>query len=180
MENRGSKGLALAALIVGVVGLTLGFAAFSASLTIESSATVTPTAEEFSGKFGYAATPAPTGGTIAADYAKSWTGITAAFDAVGQTKTFTATIKNDSAYTAYLQNTPSATQLSCTGDAATEYKTAACNEITMTVDAPATVGAGDTAEVTVTITGNTTVVDGTLNVTFNPVTLDYSTAPKAA
>lgn len=46
-SKRNEKLLAILALCVAVVGLTLGFAAFSNSLTISSSATVTPDASDF-------------------------------------------------------------------------------------------------------------------------------------
>ena len=46
-QNRQSKLVAILALCVSVVGLTLGFAAFSNTLTISSSATVKPDQKEF-------------------------------------------------------------------------------------------------------------------------------------
>ena len=42
MENRSSKVIAIVGLIAGVVGLSLGFAAFSNTLTIKAAADVTP------------------------------------------------------------------------------------------------------------------------------------------
>ena len=49
--ERSSKIIAVAALCVAVVGLTLGFAAFSNTLTIESSANVKPDASTFNVDF---------------------------------------------------------------------------------------------------------------------------------
>ena len=46
-RNRQTKVIAIVALCVAVVGLTLGFAAFSNTLTISSSATVTPNESDF-------------------------------------------------------------------------------------------------------------------------------------
>lgn len=46
-RNRQSRIVAILALCVSVVGLTLGFAAFSNTLTISSSATVSPDKEDF-------------------------------------------------------------------------------------------------------------------------------------
>lgn len=46
-KNRSSKIVALIALVIAVVGITLGFAAFSNTLTISSSASVKPNADEF-------------------------------------------------------------------------------------------------------------------------------------
>lgn len=47
MQERSSKVIAIVALCVGVVGLSLGFAAFSAQLTVSSSAKVTVTEDSF-------------------------------------------------------------------------------------------------------------------------------------
>ena len=46
-KNRGSRVIAIIALIVAVLGLTIGFAAFSSTLNISSSANVKPNAETF-------------------------------------------------------------------------------------------------------------------------------------
>ena len=46
-KNRQTKVIAIIALVVAVVGMSLGFAAFSNILTISSSATVTPNSEDF-------------------------------------------------------------------------------------------------------------------------------------
>ena len=45
MKNR--QGITIAALIIAIVGLSIGFAAFSNTLTISSSATVNPCDENF-------------------------------------------------------------------------------------------------------------------------------------
>ena len=45
MKNR--QGLTIAVLIVAIVGLSIGFAAFSNTLTISSSASVNPSDENF-------------------------------------------------------------------------------------------------------------------------------------
>ena len=47
MKNQKQKLIAIVALCVSVLGLTLGFAAFSNTLTISSSATVTPESSDF-------------------------------------------------------------------------------------------------------------------------------------
>lgn len=182
MEERSSKVIAIVALCIGVVGLSLGFAAFSAQLKISSGATVTVDQDsQFKNIFGYAVEPAPTVGTVAKKYDKAWTGITHNFTATNQETTYTATIVNDSELTAYLNNTPTATVTSCTAAADTTetLRAAACGEIKLDVTAPATVPAKGSAEVTVKITGPTTAVDGNLTVTFSDVTIDYTTAAPA-
>ena len=180
MEERNSKVIAIVALCIGVVGLSLGFAAFTSQLTIKSGATVTVNQDtQFESVFGYDVNP--TAGEVAAKYDNAWTGITHDFTATGDSATYTATIVNDSQLTAYLNNTPTATVTSCTAaEGTTEtLRTAACGQIGLTVNAPASVPAGDSAQVSVTITGPTTAVDGNLTVVFSDVTLDYTTAAPA-
>lgn len=185
MENRGSKAMALAALIVGVVGLTIGFAAFSATLTINSSATVTPNETAvFDDLFGFAADP--TNGTVEKVYADAWSGITVNFDGTNQTRTVTHNIVNGSEYVAYGQNLPTELTIKECGKADGSQATdvlveAACDEITATVTAPASVAAktdaGDsTGLVTIVINGPRTAVDGDIAVEFNELALNYSTA----
>ena len=50
-RERGSKVIAIVALCAGVIGLSLGFAAFASNLTIKSSATVSPEASTFNVDF---------------------------------------------------------------------------------------------------------------------------------
>ena len=50
-KNRSTKIIAIAALFIAVIGLSIGFAAFSSTLTINSSATVTP--EQSQWKVGF-------------------------------------------------------------------------------------------------------------------------------
>ena len=59
-KNRSSKVIAVVALCVAIVGLTLGFAAFSNTLNIESNATVNPTGETFSVNFSSSASAVET------------------------------------------------------------------------------------------------------------------------
>lgn len=179
MQERSSKVIAIVALCVGVVGLSLGFAAFTANLTVESGATYTPNeAEQFDNVFGFDVNPSS--GTVAQKYAKAWTGITAEFDGVGQTKTFTAKVINNSQYDA--ATTATSTPLvyaTCTGEEGTTKALvdAACAEINGTVAMPATVAKVNGEETaTVTINGPTTAVDGKLTVTFKAVEAQYTTA----
>ena len=48
---RNNKGITIAALIVAIIGLSIGFAAFSNTLTVRSTASVTPGSENFVVKF---------------------------------------------------------------------------------------------------------------------------------
>ena len=55
-KERGSKVIAIIALCIGIVGLSLGFAAFSSNLVIEPSANVTPDSSSFKVVFSKVAT----------------------------------------------------------------------------------------------------------------------------
>lgn len=63
-KKRGNQVMAIAALFIAVIGLSLGFAAFSNTLTISSSATVTPDASVFDVNFSSAATPTTTDAVV--------------------------------------------------------------------------------------------------------------------
>lgn len=65
-KKRGNQVMAIAALFIAVIGLSLGFAAFSNTLTIRSSATVTPDATNFDIDFSNAnvTTGLPEGSTL--------------------------------------------------------------------------------------------------------------------
>ena len=202
-NNRGTKVMALAALIVGVVGLTIGFAAFASTLTINSTATVTPT-DTFQGTIkmtgpegtgteltctgtvsGTATISDDTKVTVAAELAKP-----------GDTVTCKGKVKNDSKYTAYL------TSLSADGDktgaaeggsgATQNLITAALSDITMTVTigsdtlndgsesavGTGSIDAGADEDITIVITyktSSTNLVDGKFKVTFPVITATYST-----
>ena len=189
--NKDSKVIAIVALCIGVVGLSLGFAAFSAQLTVSSGATVTVDEDtNFKDVFGFMADTqkdttlnekTDAAGAIAENYAKAWTGITYNFTTTGETRVYTATVKNDSALVAYLDEVSEPAQASCDtpGDgtitASADLKAKACGEITLDVDAPASIPAGGEGTVTVTITGPSTPVDGDLKVVFSDVLIDYTT-----
>ena len=197
MEERNSKVIAIVALCVGVVGLSLGFAAFSSRLTVSSGATVTVNQDtQFTQKFGFVSgTPAKVAeSTVTGEvnvgeivlageetYGKVWQNISADFKGTGEVAKFTATVKNDSAFVAKLEEQPSAVVANCTSadseNPATEpYLTNACKTINVAVVAPETIPANGEGTVTVTITGPTTEVDGSLNVDFTSIYLDYTTA----
>ncbi len=154
-KNKSSKIIAIIALIVAVIGLSLGFAAFSSILTIQSSADVTPSESDFKVVFattddeGSEVTATTTGEGATADNATisdtKITGLKAKFTKPGQSVTYTFKAKNESDYDAYLKSINIAnaaegeTSIKCTagtGDAGLVAK--ACNGIKVTV----TVGEG--------------------------------------
>lgn len=203
MENgRSSKVVAIVALCVGVVGLSLGFAAFSNTLTISSSATVTPSADTFKVVFDDAAgvkcTPAGTANVVSQGTATATTitGINVAFANPGDSVTCEATIKNDGEYEAFLNSIVSG-KVTCSSDDSTITKDlmdAAC----ATIEVKAAVGADSatattlaemnadindhslispagTEKVALTITYNGPArADGTFAVSVPTVTLTYS------
>ena len=117
-KNRSSKIIAVVALVVAVLGLTLGFAAFSNTLTITSSAYVSPSSEKFqinmSGSnseittsvigtpslddnLGYYASPAIVSGS-------SISGLKANFTLPDQEVVYTFYVHNEGEYDAYLNS----------------------------------------------------------------------------
>ena len=156
MENRGSKMVAVIALCVAVVGVTLGFAAFSNSLTIKPSADVTPDESTFNVDFSSSGS-SPVAGSVTPD--KNPTSITASnatinndgdptisnlsatFTAPGQSATYTFYAYNAGEYIAYLksinfENAASGASFKvCTpgGGTTASLVTAACEDITVSV-----------------------------------------------
>ncbi len=114
-KNKSSKIIAIVALIVAVIGLSLGFAAFSRVLTIKSSAEVTPSESDFKVVFATSTddesntvTGTPNGSGVTADNATinetEITGLKAKFTKPGQSVTYTFKAKNVSNYDAYLES----------------------------------------------------------------------------
>ena len=122
-KDRRARVIAIAALLVGVVGLSLGFAAFSNTLTIKSSAEVVVDQSAFNVDFSkqsasvvdgtLSGTPSPaTNGPTAADAtidnstagAPQITGLKATFTEPGQSVTYSFYTKNAGALKAYLTN----------------------------------------------------------------------------
>lgn len=161
-KDRSTKIIAIAALLVGVVGLSLGFAAFSNTLTISSSAEVTPDENTFNVDFSSTTSGAlqtdpvtptltPTGvtgftatnGTIdnSVAGAPKITGLHATFTEPGQKATYTFSAKNIGEYIAYLKSitfanaTGGSTSRVCTPGTNTTASlvTAACDDITVSI-----------------------------------------------
>lgn len=114
-KNRTYQILLIAGLVVGAIALTIGFAAFTTTLTIESSAEVSPASTTlnvvFSSSQSSIATNAPAVSTSGVSGASGGTatltgtrvsGLKANFTKPNQTVTYTFYVYNASAYTAYL------------------------------------------------------------------------------
>ncbi len=139
--NRDSKLIAIVALVVAVVGLGIGFAAFTTNLTISSSAKVTPSQSAFKVKFKAntlscathtGSGSAASSGTIGTD-GLSISGISVTLTKPGDSVTCTATITAEGDYDAYLTALTTG-KLTCTGKSSTlgALGSSACSAIKAT------------------------------------------------
>ncbi len=120
-KNRSSKILAIIALLVSAIGLSVGFAAFSQTLTIRSSATVKPNESDFKVVFSSSGTVVETNPVIAVATPSTLnektnpgsivnagdpkiTGLGAEFSAPGQKVEYTFYAANIGEYNAFLRN----------------------------------------------------------------------------
>lgn len=158
MTNRDNtfRVVAIVGLIVGVMGLSLGFAAFSNSLTITSAADVTPGSDTLNIAFSTSnssivsgsVTPTATGATAANATISGTTisGLNAHFTAPGQTVTYSFNVYNASAYTAFLNSVAfenvsgESSPKVCTAKTGTtqSYVDSACNGISISVQVGST------------------------------------------
>ena len=117
-KNRGAKIIAIIALLVAVSGLSLGFAAFSNSLTITSGASVTPNSNTFNVDFSSSnvsletndivpvksvSTIIATNATIDNTSVPTISNLSATFTEPGQSVTYTFYAYNSGEYDAYLK-----------------------------------------------------------------------------
>ena len=154
--EKSSRVIAVVALCVAVVGLTLGFAAFSNTLTIESSANVKPDASTFNVDFSSSESALETnpvtavtepGGlttgpaTISNVGSPTISGLSVEFTEPGQKATYTFYARNEGEFTAFLKSINYANVASgnsprkCTAtDGATDSLVqVACDDITLSV-----------------------------------------------
>ena len=154
--ERSSRVIAVVALCVAVTGLTLGFAAFSNTLTISSDANVTPDASTFNVDFSSSDSSLATDpivpvknpsslvageGTINNTSNPTVSGLSATFKEPGQKVTYTFYARNVGEYVAYLNSinfnnvASGSTPKKCTaGDGSTDALVqAACDDITLSV-----------------------------------------------
>lgn len=158
-RNRQRKMIVIIALVIAVAGMSLGFAAFSSTLSISSSASVTPDSSTFSVGFYPDATatlanaPASfisvstTGGASASELileegSASISGLNASFTAPGGSATYSFYVGNSGEYDAYLRAinfnniTGASSNKVCTAgtDATDSLVQAACNDISVSVN----------------------------------------------
>ena len=198
MEKNNSKIVAVAALVVAAIALSVGFAALSATLNISSDTNVTVhPANTFEANINYTGTATCTPssanvtvGNVGTLSGKNWSGIVVTLQEPGDSVTCEATITNASTFDGYLKSITPDANISCdaasTDGASSDKVTAVCGEMEMTVG----VGATGTENVTPTITnsGGThkakvtiryktpgTLSDGDIKVTLPGISLGYNT-----
>ncbi|MDD6879316.1 MAG: hypothetical protein PUD59_03685 [bacterium] len=117
-REHSSRIIAIVALFVAIIGLSIGFAAFSNNLTIKSNATVTPNESDFDVNFSSSNTSELDGAvsgigtnsataedaTIDNSDAPTITGLKANFTEPGQKVTYSFFAHNAGKYVAYLNN----------------------------------------------------------------------------
>ena len=148
MEKSNGKVIAIVALFVAVVALSIGFAAFTDTLTINGQATVQKGSNDtFAANFAYDSTSEEQctltgGGAITGTYNagtssdNTWTGISVPLTTTNNSVTCTASVVNGSTYDAYLRSISVDGPLTCTtgtGDNAATNLTAVCNNVSVTV-----------------------------------------------
>ena len=204
-KQRQIKILSIVALVLAISAMTLGFAAFSTTLNISSSASVTPNSTNFSVVFsanpsssvntvepsytteGATATP----GKIVNSTSPTLTNLSANFTAPGQYVEYTLYIRNVGQYTAYLNNINYLGEKTCIAEShATESLVqSACENINVNVEiehqsftetSPITNKSIDTNSMTpmtviISYAFGAPPVDGPFNITFPSIALVYST-----
>lgn len=171
-KDRSTKVIAIVALCIAIVGLSVGFASFSSLLTISSSAQVSPNAEDFDVNFSTvdtAETPGNVNGqpsdvslttpeiaTIDNTGDPKITGLKAYFTEPGQSVTYSFFAHNAGKYTAYLKSvsyenvTDSTLTKVCTAAEGTsaEMVNSACSAINVSVKIGSELVNGSTPSIT--------------------------------
>lgn len=198
-KSRKAKKSILIVLLLLVVGLSIGFAAFNSNLTIKSSATVKPDKSTFRVVFSTSKTESA-GGAAELDgtYAKGGTfaqdsttleGLSATFTAPGQTATWKLNSFNDGEFDAFL-NTVTVGAITCTPKEGTDPAkvTEAAKGISIKVtvggvDYDVTTegitahtlkkGTGEEVIVTLTYKAQSAIADGDFDVAIGDIILGY-------
>lgn len=169
MENKSGKVIAISALIVAVVALSIGFAAFADTLTIDGTATVNPNGDAFDagtdGVDGLRYTGTPTcvktsdNSTITGvnvgsftNMNDSWGGISVPLGSTANSVTCTATVTNSSAYVAHITGLIASGPITCASSGVNDSvnRTNVCSATTVT----ATISSGSNSD-TLTIDDST-------------------------
>ena len=205
MRSSGSKYIIVFALLISVAALSLGFAAFTSTLTIKSSADVnfhapfnvdfsTSNSSVVTGSVTPTLSPATSGPTGQAATLSETTiqGLKATFTGVGQSVKYSFYAYNDSDFLAYLNSVNIGTK-TCTAGTGTNqtYVNQACNGIELSVKVGTNTytssntnisshtlakETAEAVEVTIEYKSNAAVADGDFTVAFGDTTLIYGTA----
>jgi len=204
-NNNGSKYLLVAALIASVAALSIGFAAMTSTLTIQSSAqvgggnfdvdfstsqtstvtgSVTPTVSPTTN-------PKPTG-QAATLTDTTISGLKATFTGVGQSVTYNFYAYNSGEFLAYLNSVNLGAKTCTAGTGTTQsYVNSACNGISLSVKVGSNTyntsntnisshtlakGTGEAVEVTISYAAGSATADGDFTVAFGDTTLIYGSA----
>lgn len=147
-RKRQRQKLVIFMLMFSIASLSIGFAAFSATLNISSSASVTPNSDTFSVKFsvsaneltvspvapsGVTANVAATNGVINNSTNPTISNLSASFTAPGQYVMYTFYARNMGEYTAYLNSVNFLGEKVCTSASgnANELVQSACEDVTI-------------------------------------------------
>lgn len=199
-KERKNKKILLVILLLLIIGLSIGFAAFTAQLRIQSSANVSPDPKNFKVIFSSSSsssvegTPVyggeATGGAFGKD-ATTISGLNAKFTAPGQTATWTFYAFNSGEYNAFL-NKVNLGKINCVPAGADPAKVAEAakginikinvggQEYTSTNEAidshTLAKKTGERVVVTLTYENNSAPVDGNFDVVIGDITLEYNSA----
>lgn len=199
-KERKNKKTILIILLIAVIALAIGFAAFTTQLKIKSSATVSPDPSNFKVVFSSSATSEATGNIIRGGRAEGGTfeknattlsGLTANFTAPGQTATWKFYAFNGGQYDAFL-NKAILGSIVCIPDGADPAKVAEASKgISIKISAGGqeytssdeninshslAKGVGEEVIVTLTYAAGSTAVDGNFDVTIGDIILEYNSA----
>jgi len=166
-KERGAKLIALVALFVAILGLSIGFAGWTAQLTISgTSAGVSGGADAGADSFANLITVSNVScddktesaivENVGSASAHSWTGTKVGLTKTGDYVACTATVTNSSDFIAYLDDVKIAGSIQCEG--AGQNVQAACDALKLTVTGHGTKDSTATAQAT-TITNATDISD---------------------
>ena len=201
-RHRQVKMLSIIALVIAIVGMSLGFAAFSTTLSISSSASVNPSGEDFKVVFSSSSTGAetsiiyPTSGEELATPAKvnglSLSDIHVSFSKPGDYVLYSAYIYNAGKYDAYITDINFGNKTCVAESGTTEsLMQKACDDIyimlagiggeyfvsetTVYKNLKIEPGKSMWVEFGVHYPEDSNVADGSFNVTFDDITINVST-----
>ena len=204
-NSSGAKYIIVFALLISVAALSLGFAAFSRTLTIKSSADVnfhppfdvdfsTSNSSVVTGSVSPTLSPTTSGpsGQNATLNETTIQGLKATFTNVGQSVTYSFYAFNDSDFLAYLNSVNLGTKTCTALEGTTQsYVNSACNGIELSVKVGSTTyttsntsisshtlakNTAEAVEVKIEYKSNAAVADGDFTVAFGDTTLIYGTA----